>query len=117
MSDMSKFSPLTGNLLVRKGEAGPSIIRPEKWTLGPAASLKKRAGKKAPAAANDAPKFRRLVLSMTPREYETLGLIAVKKGTTRHHIAQEAMAVYLDTLADEFGEGCMCIEACQRGCD
>lgn len=110
MDGMGKFSPITASLLVRKGEAGPSVASPA-WLSERLVRAKK------PDAANDAPKPRRLVVNLSPREYETLGLIAVKKGTTRHDLAQEALHVFFDTLADELGEGCLCIEACQRGCD
>jgi hypothetical protein len=114
IDEASKFSPLTARLMVRKGEANQTAELG--WTLKPSLFAKKGAAKPA-SVANDAPKSRRLVLTMTPREYETLGLIAVKKGTTRHQLAQEALAVYFDTLADEMGGGCLCIEACSRGCD
>jgi hypothetical protein len=54
-------------------------------------------------------KPRRLVLALTPHEYETLGLVAVKKGSTRHQLAQEAMDAYFEWLVSEYGEVCGCI--------
>ena len=84
IDEASKFSPLTARLMVRKGEANQTAELG--WTLKPSLFAKKGAAKPA-SVANDAPKSRRLVLTMTPREYETLGLIAVKKGTTRHQLA------------------------------
>ena len=54
-------------------------------------------------------KLRRIVLTLTPHEYETLGLVAVKKNSTRHQLAQEAMDAYFEWLASEYGEACACI--------
>jgi hypothetical protein len=56
---------------------------------------------------NDKP--RRIVLNLSAHEYETLGLVAVKKGTTRHHLAQQAMDAYFEWLVAEYGEACNCI--------
>jgi hypothetical protein len=54
-------------------------------------------------------KPRQLSVSVTPGEYETLGLIAVKKSVTRHQLVRNALDEYLALLVDEFGEGCQCI--------
>lgn len=126
----SKFAPVTANLLVRKGEAAPSPVIPPQpvpvravpWVADPYPP--------PPMIEPDEHKFvfseamfhgdgkehcgtgekpRRLVLALTPHEYETLGLVAVKKGSTRHQLAQEAMGAYFEWLVSEYGEVCGCI--------
>ena len=121
----SKFAPVTANLLVRKGEAAPSpVASPPPSSVTWLSDVSRR----APSAEgpehkfvfhqSDAPdnpgdqgheKLRRIVLNLTPHEYETLGLVAVKKNTTRHQLAQEAMDAYFDWLMSEYGEACACI--------
>jgi hypothetical protein len=66
--------------------------------------------KPAPARAEGGPseKPRRIVLNLTPQEYETLGLVAVKKGVTRHQLAQSAIDAYFDWLVEEYNS-CGCI--------
>jgi hypothetical protein len=54
-------------------------------------------------------KPRRIVLTLTAHEYETLGLVAVKKNTTRHQLAQSALDAYFEWLVSEYGEACSCI--------
>ncbi len=114
-----KFSPVTSMLLVRKGEAAPSQVAQR-----PISHLSTRGGASAgerkfvfsPDEASDAQerdgsgeKPRRIVLNLTPHEYETLGLVAVKKGVTRHDLAQSAMRAYFEWLVAEYGEACACI--------
>jgi hypothetical protein len=127
----SKFAPVTANLLVRKGEAAPSPVapsaRPVAWLAdtarppGPEALESKFvfhqeephensahcADGRDICGANEKP--RRIVLNLTPHEYETLGLVAVKKNSTRHQLAQEAMDAYFEWLISEYGEACDCI--------
>jgi hypothetical protein len=57
----------------------------------------------------DPGKPRRLMVSVTPGEFETLGIIAVKKNVTRHQLVRNALNEYLALLVEEFGEGCQCI--------
>lgn len=54
-------------------------------------------------------KPRRIVLTLTAHEYETLGLVAVKKNTNRHQLAQSALDAYFEWLVSEYGEACSCI--------
>jgi hypothetical protein len=58
---------------------------------------------------SDNEKPRRIVLTLSPHDYETLGLVAVKKGSTRHDLAQAAMDAYFEWLVAEYGEACNCI--------
>ena len=124
----SKFTPVTASLLVRKGEAAPSSVA----SMPPAAvtwlaDVSRRAPGQQPAehkfvfhqsdpsdvhahpGDHSSEKLRRIVLNLTPHEYETLGLVAVKKSSTRHQLAQEAMDAYFDWLMSEYGEACSCI--------
>jgi hypothetical protein len=124
----SKFAPVTANLLVRKGEAAPSSVavpaqplRPVAWIgeISPppiadterkfvfSPELGEHADGRDHCGAGEKP--RRIVLALSPHEYETLGLVAVKKGATRHQLAQEAMDAYFEWLISEYGEACSCI--------
>jgi hypothetical protein len=65
------------------------------------------AGKRAQPAKkhSSGEKPRRIVLNLTPQEFETLGLVAAKKGVTHHDLVQSAMSAYLEWLISERGEG------------
>lgn len=123
-----KYAPITSSLLARKGEAAPSPIvssaRPMTWLSEvphkkPAEVSETRfvftpedLAPASPSGAGSRPeseKSRRIVLNLTAQEYETLGLVAVKKGSTRHHLAQAAMDAYFEWLVAEYGEACSCI--------
>ena len=54
-------------------------------------------------------KPRRLMVMLTPEEYEMLGIIGVKKEVTRHQLLRIAFDEYLVQLVEEFGEGCECV--------
>jgi hypothetical protein len=108
---MRKFTPMTADLLVRKGEAAPSTRTPLLWEDRPAVPVAKTRPALTPAT-NEKP--RRIVLNLTARDYESLGIIAVKRGVTRHSLAAEAMALYFEQLADE--HPCACIGACRDLC-
>jgi hypothetical protein len=127
----SKFAPITSSLLVRKGEASPSpavpTLRPVAWISETArktatesaeprfvykpeestVDVQHGEGKTDACHANEKP--RRIVLNLTAQEYETLGLVAVKKGSSRHKLAQGAIDAYFEWLVSEFGEACTCI--------
>ena len=118
----SKFAPVTANLLVRKGEAAPSpVASPPPSSVTWLSDVSRRAPspdgpehkfvfhQSEPDVDHGTEKLRRIVLNLTPHEYETLGLVAVKKNSTRHQLAQEAMDAYFDWLMSEYGEACACI--------
>lgn len=54
-------------------------------------------------------KPRRLMVSLTPDEYEMLGIVGVKRGVTRHQLLRTAFDEYLLQLVEEYGEACNCI--------
>ena len=125
----SKFAPVTSSLLVRKGEAGPSRVlaaeRAVTWLADAARRVETDASEHKFVYSPDesshgmqhgdgghygaGEKPRRIVLNLTPHEYETLGLVAVKKGSSRHRLAQEALDAYFEWLVAEYGEACTCI--------
>ena len=124
----TKFASVT-TLLVRKGEAAPSRVGQRlRLALNHTQSDPPSEGKfvfspdEASIGDKDyaGEKPRRIVLHLTPHEYETLGLVAVKKGVTRHDLAQSAMTAYFEWLVSEYGEACSCVVGgalCRSECD
>jgi len=63
-------------------------------------------------------KQHRIMIVLTEEEHETLGILAVKKGFTRHQVLRKALDGYLEWLVDEYGTRCRCIStACANDCD
>jgi hypothetical protein len=63
-------------------------------------------------------KQHRIMLMLTEEEHETLGILAVKKGFTRHQVLRKALDGYLEWLVDEYGTRCRCVSStCSRDCD
>jgi hypothetical protein len=144
-TDESKFGRVTPDLLVRKGDAEPSgIRRPRRRSSG---SPDADASNAQPAEHSDeqtadpasdddtellppfgvfeqtisqtAPKKQhRIVIVLTEEEHETLGILAVKKGFTRHQVLRKALDAYLEWLVDEYGPSCRCVAStCSKDCD
>jgi len=69
--------------------------------------------------AQAAPKKQhRIMIVLTEEEHETLGILAVKKGFTRHQVLRKALDGYLEWLVDEYGTSCRCISStCSAECD
>jgi hypothetical protein len=129
----AKFAPITASLLARKGEAAPSfgIKRPVPWTSElpavrepvrdiPASfatgtefahvenvPAQQSAVVPQPAVAHEKP--RRVVVSMSPCEFERLGIAAVKKGVSRHDLVRDTVNAYLARLAIEMNR-CACLD-------
>ena len=79
----------------------PRIDAPERVFARPAREI---------ALHSDHPdKPRRLMVALTPEEYEMLGIIGVKKDVTRHQLLRIAFDEYLLQLVEEYGEGCHCV--------
>jgi hypothetical protein len=144
--DESKFGRLTADLLVRKGDAEPSGIRRARrknraapLSLVAAEQSTEQAGDET-AAESDADddtellppydvfehtvtqaspkKQHRIMIVLTDEEHETLGILAVKKGYTRHQVLRKALDGYLEWLVDEYGTRCRCVSStCSSGCD
>jgi hypothetical protein len=146
--DESKFGRLTADMLVRKGDAEPSDIRrarkskkdaPPLNLVAPAPAEPLPAYQTAdqtvvPGDDSDlllpygvfehtvgqaAPKKQhRIMIVLTEEEHETLGILAVKKGFTRHQVLRKALDGYLEWLVDEYGTKCRCISStCSADCD
>lgn len=118
-----RFAPITASLLSRKGEASPLCAKqPLAWLQGvtpqSAQSMPPPMAQMSHGMVDPAEKPHRIMVALSNREYETLGIAAVKKGTTRHRIAREAMDHYFATLAREFHDQCRCVSDAARegGC-
>ena len=135
----NKFTRLTAQIIVRKGDAAPSEIhrpnrrktdRPPLSLVTPNESAKqwddqpgddgfvpkrifeRTLNERAPK------KPRRMVIKLTEEEHQTLGIVAVKKGFTRHEVLRKALDAYLEWLAEQYGTSCQCISStCATECD
>jgi hypothetical protein len=125
-----RYAPITSNLLVRKGDAKP-------WNMPSALDFAPRATEETPAPRpwdNDPPPHRppapsdggnvfggehdkRCTLKLTHRDYERLGIIAVKKEVSRQQVLRQAIEHYLAAAAQEYRSACGCLGgACRGGC-
>jgi hypothetical protein len=62
---------------------------------------------RGPGGAADRP--RKISVALSAREHETLAIIAVKRGLTKHQIVRDALDAYFGTLAREYRTQCSCI--------
>ncbi len=125
MSD-AKFASITSALLVRKGEAAPSVISvmPPPAMSAPfvmpviprpkAAARKVERHEEHVSTAGD--RKRRVVITLTSEEYQRLGIIAAKRDSTRHDMVRDVLFVQLDAYAREQAANCACINSA-TGCD
>jgi hypothetical protein len=51
---------------------------------------------------------------MSAHDYERLGILAVKSGTSRQHLLKDALAQFLSAKARDYG--CACLGACTNDC-
>ena len=121
-----KFAPMTSALLARKGEAAPSVVAAQ---IGPSGitpvtvgffdpPAPRPAAPPKPAPEPQAPprrqpdvargEKRRVVLTLTPEEFERLGIAAVKSNVTRQEFAREALFQSLAKTARDHGS-CPCM--------
>jgi hypothetical protein len=129
----AKFAPITASLLARKGEAAPSFgtKRPGAWTselpalrepvrdipasfatgteFAHADNMSTHDSGVVPKSAAAPEKPRRVVVSMSPCEFERLGIAAVKKGVSRHDLVRDTVNAYLALLAVEMN-CCACLD-------
>jgi hypothetical protein len=130
----AKFAPITAGLLARKGEAAPSFgtKRPVAWTselpamhepvrdippsfvtgmeFAPVETTPLQHDIVVPKSASVFEKPRRVVVSMSPCEFERLGIAAVKKGLSRHDLVRDTVNAYLARLAAEMDHRCACLD-------
>lgn len=106
-----KFASITAGLLARKGEAQPwpaAAAREE-----PSAPLVFRPAIAAPPPPPPG-KDKTCSLRLSAQDFERLGILAVKSGTTRHQLLKLAVAQLLAAQAKEYG--CACMGDCSRDC-
>jgi hypothetical protein len=120
-----KFAAITSSLLARKGEASPwndNGRAPLTWRDAPSLApvVQVAVSTPVPLAAPTAPlppdAVKRCTVRLSQRDYERLGIMAVKKDITRQHFLQNALTRVLDELAREFPTGCSCIGGCGKNC-
>ncbi len=112
----AKFASITSDLVVRKGEARP-------W---PQRDAPTRTPQMIPAGDDEDPleadEFiphphtaavpdgaKRCTLKLSPCEYERLGIVAVKRNTSRQQILRLAVETYLSAIEEEYGRQCGCL--------
>jgi predicted transcriptional regulator len=105
----AKFASITSGLLARKGEARP-------WAQLEATAPSWRGDIPAMAAPPSPPpvKDRSCSVRMSAHDYERLGIVAVKSGSTRQKLLKDALAQFLAGKARDYA--CACLGACDRGC-
>jgi len=112
----AKFASITAGLLARKGEAQP-------WNQLGRAEPEQRTPPvwrtQLPEAAAVPPppppgKDKSCSVRMSMHDFERLGILAVKSGTTRQQLLKGALAQFLDAKAKDFG--CACLGACDSNC-
>jgi hypothetical protein len=115
---MTKFAAITSSLLARKGEAAPwadNDRAPLAWRTEtplpppvPAVPPPRAVALPTlPVAAPD--QMKRCTVKLSQRDYERLGIMAVKKDITRQQFLQSALTRVLDEIAREFPTVCSCI--------
>jgi predicted transcriptional regulator len=120
---LSRFAPITSHLLARKGDASPSSVKaPLFWAREPAEPPPPPEPRVAAALREPAPvtvlgeKPHRMVITLSPAEFERLGIAAVKKNQTRHQVLRAALEAHLDRIKREYG-GCGCTAGlCTAAC-
>jgi hypothetical protein len=64
-------------------------------------------------------KRHRVSLAVSTQEHERLGIVATKKGLTRHQLLRNALDFYFEKLSQEYRASCACIatgSVCANGC-
>ena len=89
-----KFASVTSTLLVRKGNAAPSKVRRRRLPRVVSSD----------GEAKETSKTHKLVLTLSPKEFEALSQLAERKRTTRDALARNAMDAYFEWLLSELGE-------------
>ena len=111
----AKFASITPDLVVRKGEARPWPQR-EPLPHRPMAAVEDDDPLEADEmghapVAQDGTK--RCSFRLTPCEYERLGIIAVKRNTSRQQVLRQALEDYLAAIEIEYGRECSCLGSCR----
>jgi predicted transcriptional regulator len=120
----TKFASITAGLLARKGEAMPWSQENEKpmpaWRQPPPVVTPRVPIPAAvlPPSTPLPPKDKSCSIRMSAHDYERLGIIAVKTGSSRPQLLKDALAGFLAAQARQ--HGCLClkdgVETCGAGC-
>lgn len=142
---MSKFAPITANLLARKGDAMPSALPKQSYDWSarhdapppppivartqpaiehfvpqPRPVVERAPDYRTqpappPPPHHEADKPRRLFVALSHEEYERLAIAAVKKNINQHQIVHDALAAYFEAFGAD--SHCQCVGgSCSRGC-
>ena len=111
----AKFASITAGLLAHKGEAQPwhtlgGAPEAEKTSLAWRPPLAVAASPPAPPPARD----KSCAVHMSAHDYERLGILAVKCGSSRQQLLKDALAQFLKAKARE--HGCACLHNPAGGC-
>ena len=127
----SKFASITSSLLARKGEAEPwhePLRKDLPWQrtdAGQGADWPARSPEDGPEVGERPPKTgarprrkaannagdKKCVVRMTHYDYERLGIMAVKKGTSRQRLMQQALEEFFGRMARDYAAECACLAA------
>lgn len=124
------FASLTAGLLARKGEAEPSPVMPsevfpfaQRVAHAPVESpihavpMPQRKRRELPATStvgDGTAKPRRMFVQLSAKEYEALGLVAVKRGATPPQLLRKVLHDFLVEFIEQCDGSCPCIRS---GCD
>jgi len=112
----AKFASITSSLLARKGEAQP--WRQEPFHQDGMAEPPVFRAEPVPLMAAPPPsppaKDKSCAVRMSARDYERLGILAVKSNSSRQQLLKDALAAFLETRARQLS--CACLGACERNC-
>jgi hypothetical protein len=116
-----KFASITSSLLARKGEAEPwratdagqdvpwpaRALADDPITSRAAPKTTARTRKKSATDSRD----KTCAVHMTHHDYERLGIMAVKKGTSRQRLMQLALEEFFGRTARDYASECACLLA------
>ncbi|HJS45288.1 MAG TPA: hypothetical protein VJ753_02695 [Rhizomicrobium sp.] len=115
----AKFASITSSLLARKGEAlpwgnggSPGRAEPEKLSL-PWRQHTPDAAAPPPSPPPPA-KEKSCSVRMSAHDFERLGILSIKTGTSRQQLLKDALSEFLASRADDYG--CYCLGACDNDC-
>jgi predicted DNA-binding protein len=114
---MTRFAPITADILARKGDARPwnaaqeepPPALPVQRSLQPVAECTRL--EVATPSANLVAQLRKCTVRVSQHDYERLGILAARRGKTRHNLLQEAIGQLFTGMTDEFRTSCQCLAA------
>jgi hypothetical protein len=113
----ARFAAITAGLLARKGEAQPWMPDNEKLPLAwrhesaPPAITPQRSSPPPPPPPG---KGHSCAVRMSAQDYERLGILAVKTGSSRQQLLRQALNDLLAAKSQALS--CACLGACERNC-